>query len=217
MNKQFLILAFAAGLTFSSCQKDDVSESIQTETQTTAKQKENISVSTSKIHEPVFRNGDLGAYIHEPVFLGAEGFFECGDVYEGKQNLIVNKYDGETLSYSSGEETLELKKLVLGDDLNLCGDVAVENTVNIRWAGVLQFFGEMTIGTEENPADLVINHGGHLILMGHIHVTGDVIINDGARVKFMGEEGSNMISAGGTITVKDYAESIEYEYDHHED
>lgn len=220
MNKKLLILGLAAGLTLGSCQKEDVSESLQTETLSAgsktleAKQTETFT-STSRIHEPVFRSGDLGAYIHEPVFLGAEGFFECGDLYEGGQNLIVNKYDGETLSYSSGEEALELKKLVVGDDLNLCGDFAVENTVNIRWAGVLQLFGEMTIGSDEKPTDLVINHGGHLNLMGHVHVSGDLIVNDGATIEFMGEDpDANMISVGGNIEISENAIIKDHSADH---
>lgn len=177
------MLALVSGLFFSSCQTEDVSEATTSNDLNAKieKTKSNPQVSV-KIHEPVWLDGP-GAYIHEPVFLSKNSFFECGPLYDGGPTLTVTR--NSEISYTSGTDNIvELKNLGIGGDFYFCGELAVENTVNVHWAGVFNMAGELTVGTHEKPADLVITHGGHLNLMGHVVVTGDLILNDGATIAY---------------------------------
>ena len=215
MNKKILILALSLGLGFSSCQTESVSEDVQTEDLSIAKEKSRTAVDT-KIHEPVWLEGP-GAAIHEPDWLegptanihvpdwiAAMAWFQCGDEYTGDLNLTVNK--NNPASYSSPEDGMvNLKNLNVGGELSFCGLLAIENTVNIHRAGVFQLAGEMVVGTKEKPADLVINSGAHLNFAGKITVSGDLIINRGATVEIYGEGEGEVLTVGGNIQISEDA------------
>lgn len=191
MHKKFLILSLFCGLAFTSCQQDNIDEEIQTENLSVMDGDSKSDINT-KIHEPDWLIGP-GAQIHEPDWLNGPVLnihepdwmvgitLDCGDDYDGSKSLVITR--NNSAAYRSAEDTrVELKNLNIGGELNFCGLLLVENTVNIHRAGVFDFAGEMFIGTEEKPADLVITSGAHLNFAGKIYVTGDLIIEKGAEV-----------------------------------
>lgn len=183
MNKRLLMIGLVSGLLFSSCQTEDVSEAGQPNNLNAKIEKTKSGPTvTSKIHEPVFLDGPSAA-IHEPDWFGINGYEECDDFpeYEGGKTLNVTRNEDETY-----HGDVDFKNINVGGNLWYCGIINVENTVNIHWAGVFNFIGEMVVGTEEKPSDLVITHGGHLNLFGHIVVSGDFVMEDGATLHFLG-------------------------------
>ncbi len=225
MNKKFLILCLGAGLFFTSCQTETLSEDTQTQDLSIAKEKTSNDL-TSKFHEPDWLQGPSadfhepdwlqtpGANFHEPDWIAGLAWFECGDKYTGDANLTVNKNNPGAYSTSAdGEEgMLNLQNLNVGGDLSICGLLSVENTVNIHRAGQFYFAGEMVIGTEEEPADLVINNGGHLNFAGKIIVTGDLIVNRKGTIEIFGGE-DEVLVVSGEVIISDEAK-VEDHRDH---
>lgn len=231
MNKKVLMLSLGLGIFLVGCQADPVSEDIQTSKDLASQEVKKSNLSkihepgfTTTIHEPGLVEGP-GANIHEPGWMdGPESnihepgwvaelaWFSCGEDYTGSANLTINKNNPSAYS-SSEDDMVALKNLNVGGDLSFCGLLAVENTVNIHRAGVFDFAGEMFIGTEEEPADLVINSGAHLNFAGKIIITGDLIINRGATVEIYGEGEDAVFEIGGDIEVSEDA-IIEDKRDH---
>lgn len=223
MNKKLLMLSLGLGIFLVGCQSDSVSEDMQTPEDLASQEVKKSDLSkihepgfTTTIHEPGLVDGP-GAEIHEPGWMEGPGtniheppriaglaWFSCGENYTGSDNLTINKNNPS--AYSSAEDDwVALKNLNVGGDLSFCGFLAVENTVNIHRAGVFDFAGEMFIGTEEVPADLVINSGAHLNFAGKIIVTGDLIINRGATVEIYGDLDDEVFEVGGNIEVSEDA------------
>lgn len=233
MNKKILMLSLGLGIFLVGCQTDSVTEELPTNEVSVAKESKDSQVNkihepgfTTTIHEPGLVEGP-GANIHEPGWMEGPGinihepgwvaelaWFACGEDYTGSSNLTINK--NKPSAYSSAEDDMVvLKNLNIGGDLSFCGLLAVENTLNIHRAGVFDFAGEMFIGTEEVPADLVINSGAHLNFAGKIIVTGDLIINRGATVEIYGEGHDVVFEVGGNIEVSDDAIILDKrEHDH---
>ncbi len=195
------MLGLVTGLLFSSCQTEDVSEAASSNDLNAKVEKTKSAPEVdSKIHEPVFNDGP-SAQIHEPVWFSKNGFEECNDFpeYNGGKTLTVNQNADETY-----HGNFDFKNLNIGGTLWYCGVINVENTVNVHWAGVFNFIGEIFIGTEEVPSDLIINHGGHLNLYGHVDVSGDFVMNDGATLHFLGGDPEMFfIEVDGDIIIDD--------------
>lgn len=219
MNKKLLLLGVAASFIFTACQKDELTEDVTNEAQLPLPKTMGVDAS-SKIHEPVFIDGIYasihepvltgpGADIHEPVLSG--GWFDCAEPYDGNGNLIVPKKDHQ--SYCA-DEYLELNKISTGGilDINAQEGVFVANTVNLHHSGVFNFMGDLTIGTEEDPQDLVINYASHFVFMGNVHVTGNLIINNGGTFEMRGEDSHDQhtFEVDGEIIVDEGAFIVDY-------
>ncbi|APG60698.1 hypothetical protein [Christiangramia salexigens] len=217
MYKKLLILSLASGLFFTSCQKDEISEETQTEAVINAEAKSNSDLD-GKIHEPDWMEGP-GAQIHEPDWMEGPGtsihtpewtvesWFECAEESEIPANLVVPS--NKEASYSAIENATFLNKINVGGTLNVCGFVASTNTVNLHRGGVFNFVGDMYIGSEEEPADLVINYGSHFNFAGNVMITGDLIVNNGGTLEQMGDHAEIMV--GGDIIYAEGAIVKEFE------
>lgn len=195
MNKKTLGLCLSLSVLFAtSCQKEDTAEQIQQETLQITKTGE--TKVNSKIHEPVFADGieaqihepiyfenELGASIHEPIYIFSFEDCESFDHFEGTGNLTVPSKKEE--SYH-GE--IDLKNLNVGGTLNVCGVLMAEKA-NLHRGGVVNIGGGMLVGTEESK-NLVITSGAHLNIEGDLIVKGDLILNNGATLEFVGADNS---------------------------
>lgn len=222
MYKKILILCLSAGALFTSCQSESVSEEIQSENVTLAGEKTAGDLN-SKWHYPDYLEGPGATYSeptwstgptptwHTPDWTIANALNACNgenNVYDGSANLTVNS-SSDLLSYKSGETATQLKNLNIGGELAFCGYLEVENTVNVRRSGEFAFSGEMMIGSEEAPADLVINRGAHLHLSGTVYISGDLIINPFAEVNIHGDNEVVFVVAG-EVYIDEKAEINDY-------
>lgn len=221
MYKKILIFCLSAGVLFTSCQSDSVSEEIQSEEFLIAKEKTANDVNAkwhfpdymegpqAETSEPSWSTGPTPAW-HTPDWTIEAAEEACsGDIYSGPANLTVNP-SSELVSFTSGQEhCIKLTNLNVGGKLAFCGFMTVKNSVNIRRSAEFGVSGGMYIGTEETPANLVINRGSHFHVSGQIIVTGDLIINPYAEINLYGEDGPVFI-VGGDILIDEKAEI----YDH---
>lgn len=248
MNKKLLVLGLALSFALNSCetQSVDEAEAFQNSSELSAG-KDFSSEAGLKIHEPGFtaeiHEPGFTSEIHEPGFISTihePGWFEtgsyfgCAETYAGPENLIVNKKDGN-VSYSIGDENTmgHLNKINVGNaELTMCGRLHVHQDVNTHNNGVFTFIGLISIGTQEEPADLVINNLSHFEIGGSLHITGNLIINKGGSLdsfKFKDENGQhldqivNYLEVEGEIIIEEgYDYEIEGfeivgEHDHEED
>ncbi|AVR44665.1 hypothetical protein C7S20_04965 [Christiangramia fulva] len=194
MNKRVIMTSFVLGLLFSSCQTEEAINNVNLEMKTT-----DISY---MIHEPDFFTGP-SAEIHEPDWFTKNNFEECNQFpeYNGSANLVVTRNDD-----ADYHGDFDFNSLQVAGTLNYCGVTTVAQVVNINWAGVYTHIGQIQIGTDENPADLIVNHGGHFNLFGYVHITGDLRLNDGATLKFIGDDPDKVfIKVDGNIIIDENA------------
>ncbi|MCP9199158.1 hypothetical protein MKO06_04510 [Gramella sp. GC03-9] len=227
MNKKFLILCLGAGMFFTSCQTDTISEDVISEEHSILKEKTSTQVD-SKFHTGPDWIVGPGAELHEPDWITEPGanfhtgpdwivdlaFFACGDEYDGKANLTVNKNNEAAYSSAESGEAVKLKNLNVGGKLDFCGLLSVENDVNLHRNAEFRLAGEMMIGTPEEPADLIINNGAHFDIAGKVYVTGNLIINHKGTLEIFGGEGEVMI-VGGEIQLADVIHFVDHrDHDH---
>lgn len=107
----------------------------------------------------------------------------CSDLspYDGSSILDVGA--GESLAFQGGKQLDEIN-----DDgfLLLCGSWTVSQQVTIASNSVLRLFGTMAIGTNQNKGSLTVAAGALLQIEGNVTIYGDLILEDGAQVEFIG-------------------------------
>ena len=221
MNKKFLILCLGAGLFFTSCQTETISEDVASEDLSIFKEKTATQVDSkfhtgpdwiigpgAYFHKPDWIDGPT-ANFHKPDWLAELAFFECGEDYTGDTNLTVTQNSPAEYSSPNSGEAVKLKNLNVGGSLGFCGLLTVENDVNLRRNAEFHFAGEMMIGTPEEPADLIINNGAHLDLAGKVIVTGNLIINNRGTLEIYGGEGEVMV-VGGEVEIADISRVVDH-------
>ncbi len=207
MNKKFLILSLGLGLFLTGCQTENISEDMPTENAFAIANDSDKQIS-NKIHTP-----DWMAAIHTPDWMAA-AFGNCDNFpeYTGNANLNVGAND----SYSFRREVM-LENLGVGGELNICGRLGVANKTVVRRSGMLTVAGMMTVGDEHSAKDLRINYGGHLDIRGFLVVTGDLILGNGATLKFINNDdnaeiGNKLIVLGEVIQAENSYLIGDYEY-----
>ncbi len=222
MNKKILMLCLTAGVLFTGCEKDSVSENLTSEQQLQLTEKGNSTDLNSKIHEPPLtveiHTPDWTIAIHTPDWTRAD-YPTCGDLptYDKKNLIWPSSKEKEMFG---GENYV--KKASIASDVFFCGALAIEKSANILWGGVLSMTGDMLVGTTEEPQDLTITRGGHLEMHGKLHVTGNLILKEGATMVFepcndVEGENHNMLIVDGEIIIEGEDTMIEGDYTDHSD
>ncbi len=112
--------------------------------------------------------------------------------YEGSS--ILNVGFGESQRYQGGKQ---LDAINDEGFLTLCGSWTVSDQVTIFSEGVLRLFGTMAIGSNQDPGSLTVASGALLQIEGSVTIYGDLILEDGARVEFLGT--NSIIDIFGTV------------------
>jgi hypothetical protein len=238
MKNKLVMLSLGLGLFLTGCQIEGPAEDIQMNNATSEIQKE--SNFTNKIHTPewmaAIHNPEWMIAIHTPEWMAAihtpEWMMEihnpewmvaeiavCEDLpeYDGDKNLVVNSKSHEEV-YGG---IIEVDKLNAGGELAVCGTLKINKSANIHHAGEVTMVGMMMVGSQEEPKDLTINHGGHLNMHGILIVTGDLILNSGATLEFNQDiEHNNLIVEGEIIRAEDAivrGEFVDHSDHQHED
>jgi hypothetical protein len=113
------------------------------------------------------------------------------NAYPGDAYLNVNS--GQTLNYK-GDQLIHM--INVNQNLNWCGVLAVDQGVTVNSNGVFSVKGGLYIGTTKSPSTLMVN--GTLIIEGDLMVYGNVILNSGAKLQFLGTGGHMIIT--GNVT-----------------
>ena len=183
MKTNLIGLALIAALGFTSCQSDVSSENPEEVLEIQNSEKEKVH-DPNKLHIPLIVGSDSemdGRRLHTPgTFAGALANCDTYVHYHGPNDLTV--FEGEPQSYH-GE--IELTKVALNDQLNICGTLKVAEDIDVNYAGVLNLGGETTVG-----GDITVIYGGHFTVQGKVMIEGDLVLKKGASLEFLGDENS---------------------------
>lgn len=125
----------------------------------------------------------------------------CADipVYSGSNNLNVN--GGESLTYSGSKR---FNSINIGGELLLCGSWTVKNGVNINSSGSLAINGRLIVGRNNKRQNVNINSGATLKVEGDLTIYGDLTLNDGATLEFLGSD--SVVNIFGNVNIASNAE-----------
>ncbi|MEB2776207.1 hypothetical protein SYJ56_12865 [Algoriphagus sp. D3-2-R+10] len=121
--------------------------------------------------------------------------------YSGNANLNVNS--NETQSYSGSSV---LKNVNIGGTFLFCGSLAIEQNLNVNSDGLMTVNGSFAFGQYQKNTSLTINSQSKLQLQGSTVIYGDLRLNSGAILEFLGE--GNTITVYGTVTINSGAQII---------
>lgn len=112
--------------------------------------------------------------------------------YNGGQNLNVNSDDD--LKYQG---SASLKTVNVSANLTFCGSLAISQGVNINNKGVFIMKGSMAQG-QYNSNSSNFNINGTLKIEGSVVVYGNLVMNSGAKLEFLGSDSE--ITIYGKVT-----------------
>lgn len=103
--------------------------------------------------------------------------------YTGRNNLDVNQ--GEVLAFSGSKR---LRRITVGGELLLCGTWTSTNAVNINDNGLFELNGSLDVGNNgsDKKRNITINNGAVFRVEGNLNIYGDLRLNDGATIEFIG-------------------------------
>ncbi|MBB6326217.1 hypothetical protein FHS59_001845 [Algoriphagus iocasae] len=119
--------------------------------------------------------------------------------YTGSSNLNINS--NESQAYTGAAS---LKNVNVGGTFLFCGSLAVEQNLNINSNGLMTVNGSFAFGQYRKNSTLNINSQSKLQLHGSTVIYGDLRLNSGATLEFVGE--GNSITVYGTVTVNSGAQ-----------
>lgn len=122
--------------------------------------------------------------------------------YSGGDWLNVNS--GDNFNYQG---SASLQGINVNQNLTFCGSLAVAQGININSGGVFTMKGSMAQGNYNNPyLSLNINANSTMKIEGSVVIYGNLILNSGAKLEFLGSNseitiyGSVTKNSGVTIT-----------------
>ena len=121
--------------------------------------------------------------------------------YSGNANLNINSNESQSYSGST-----VLKNVNIGGNFLFCGSLAIEQNLNINSNGLMTVNGSFAFGQYKKNTSLNINSQSKLQLHGSTVIYGDLRLNSGATLEFLGE--GNTITVYGTVTVNSGAQII---------
>jgi hypothetical protein len=104
---------------------------------------------------------------------------------------------GEEQAYSGSKR---FKSLAVDGSLLLCGSWTVRDDITINENGVFEMNGTIVVGRKNRSRDIVVKAGATLRIEGSVSIYGDLILEDGATVEFLGD--SSIAVVWGKVTKK---------------
>lgn len=120
----------------------------------------------------------------------------CEDTtpYRGGNNLNNNSNDVMRHSGSAS-----LNNMNINGSLTFCGSVAVQNNININSNGFFEMSGSFAFGKTNGSSRMTINNNAVFKFNGSAVIYGDLILNSGSTIEFVGEGTS--ITVYGKVTI----------------
>lgn len=108
--------------------------------------------------------------------------------YNGSQELNVNS--GQNLGYSG---STAINKANINATLTHCGALTIQSDVNINSNGIFKMYGSLSQGKyqQTNGTKLIVN--GELQIEGSVVIWGDLVMNNNAKVTFLGNDSSIIV------------------------
>ncbi len=109
----------------------------------------------------------------------------CADIpiYSGQRNLNVN--EGENLAFRGSKR---FNSVNVSGELLLCGSWTVSNDTNINDNASFSMNGTYVVGRNNKRKDIKVNENSIFRVEGNLTIYGDLILNDGATIEFLGSD-----------------------------
>ncbi len=124
----------------------------------------------------------------------------CADLtaYQGSANLNVN--GGDNLSFRGSKRFNDFN---VSGSLLLCGSWTVKENANINQDALFEMNGTFVVGRNSRKRNVNVNSGATLRVEGNLTIYGNLVLNDGATIEFIGENSvvnifGNVIRNGDT-------------------
>lgn len=121
--------------------------------------------------------------------------------YSGNSRLNVN--EGDSFAYRGSKR---FNSINVGGELLLCGSWTVRNDVNINNGGLFEMNGTLVVGRNNRRKNITVNENANFRVEGNLTIYGDLILNEGATIEFIGDDsvanifGSVVKSGSATVT-----------------
>jgi len=127
----------------------------------------------------------------------------CADLsaYSGSANLTV---PAGTVKEFRGAK--RFNRISVNGSLLLCGSWTVKNSVYVYENGLFEMNGRFAIGKTKKPKNIVVSEDATFRVEGNLTIYGDLILEDGAKIEFIGNSSvaniSGKVTKNGTATVE---------------
>ncbi|MFS4491784.1 hypothetical protein [Maribacter sp. 2308TA10-17] len=127
----------------------------------------------------------------------------CANIpsYNGGNNLNVNS--GENLAFRGSKR---FNRINVGGELLLCGSWTVRNATNINANGSFSMNGTFVVGRNNRRRNITVNENATFKVEGNLTIYGDLILNDGATLEFLGSD--SVVNIFGSVQKASTAEVI---------
>jgi hypothetical protein len=100
--------------------------------------------------------------------------------------------------------------------LLLCGTWTVRNNVFINDNAVFEMNGSITVGRNNRRRDITVDEGAVFRVEGDLIIYGDLILNDGATIEFIGDASiANIFGSvikNGTVNVEGSFDDVQSKF-----
>lgn len=114
--------------------------------------------------------------------------------YTGSSNLNVN--GNESVGYRG---SAQLKNVNIGGNFLFCGALSIESNLNVNSNGLMEVYGTFAFGQYKKNTTINVNSNSVLRLSGSTVIYGDLRLNSGAKLEFVGDD--NVITIYGNVTI----------------
>ncbi|MDT0645681.1 hypothetical protein RM545_03170 [Zunongwangia sp. F260] len=139
----------------------------------------------------------------------APEFAECSSYETYNEGPYFNVNSNEEKAYAGSATVLYLN---VSDKLTYCGSLNVQNTANVNSNGEFNMNGALAVGAVGKDLDLNIDDNSVLRIQGSITVYGNLNLNSGATLEFVGDNSSihiyGQVRRGENVTITgDYTDT----------
>ena len=158
-------------------------------------------------------DGTGGLKIIEMISQGENNSLDCSLFPEYTGSLWLNVNSNDEQAYS-GSASLMGVNVNSNSTLTFCGAFAVSKGINVNSGGTFLAQGSLVQGSTESPWNsLNVNNNGTLKIEGSLVVYGNMILNNGATLEFLGSNSSitvygSVIQNGNVTIIGDYIDTF---------
>ena len=121
--------------------------------------------------------------------------------YRGSSRLSVDADENEAYSGSR-----RLRNISVAGELLLCGSWTVRDEIILEQDAVFELYGNMTVARFSRQRDVVVASGARLVIEGNFTLFGDLILEDGATLQFLGD--ASTMDVFGNVQINGSAEVL---------
>jgi len=120
----------------------------------------------------------------------------CADLptYRGSNKLQVPS--GTVAGYQGSKR---LNNMSVSGSLILCGSWTVRNTVSINDSALFEMNGTFVVGRNNRRRNVVVDENAVFRVEGDLTIYGDLVLNDGATLEFIGD--NNVVNIFGDVEI----------------